>query len=116
MVLFLSSKNEALNLFTLFCKIVQNKKDYSISNIRSDHGKEFENPGFDAFCGENGISHNFSTYIENVFLVNDLKHNLLSISQLCDKSHKVIFESMCCQVINVNTNKLVFIGHCQGNV
>ena len=61
MVLFLSSKNEALNLFTLFCKIVQNKKDYSISNIRSDHGKEFENPGFDAFCGENGISHNFST-------------------------------------------------------
>ena len=32
------------------------------------------------------------------------------------KSHKVIFESMSCQVINVKTNKLVFIGHRQGNV
>ena len=36
------------------------KKGYSISSIRSDHGKEFENLGFNAFYGENGISHNFS--------------------------------------------------------
>ena len=35
------------------------KKSYSISSIRIDHGKEFENLGFNAFCGENGISHNF---------------------------------------------------------
>ena len=60
-VLFLSLKNEALDMFILFCKIVQNEKGYSISSIRSDHGKEFENLGFDAFCGENGISHNFFT-------------------------------------------------------
>ena len=59
-VLFLSSKNEALYLFTTFYKIVQNEKGYSISSIRSDHGKEFEILSFDAFCGENGISHNFS--------------------------------------------------------
>ena len=58
-VLFLSSKNEALDMFIHFCKIIQNEKGYSISSIRSDHGKEFENLGFDAFCGENGISHNF---------------------------------------------------------
>ena len=45
----------------LFAKIVQNEKGYSISSIRSDHGREFENLGFNAFCGENGISHNFST-------------------------------------------------------
>ena len=59
-VLFLSSKNEALNLFIPFCKIIQNEKGYSITSIRSDHGKEFENLGFNDFCGENGISHNFS--------------------------------------------------------
>ena len=59
-MLFLSSKNEALNLFTPFCKIVQNEKGYSISSIRSDHRKKFENLGFDTFCDENGISHNFS--------------------------------------------------------
>ena len=55
----MSSKNEALDMFILFYKIVQNEKGYSIS-IRSDHGKKIENLGFDAFCGENGISHNFS--------------------------------------------------------
>ena len=59
-VLFLSSKNEALDMFIPFCKIIQNEKGYSIYSIRSDHGKEFENLGFDAFCGEHGISHNFS--------------------------------------------------------
>ena len=27
--------------------------------------------------------------LENMFLVEDLQHNLISISQLCDKGHKV---------------------------
>ena len=60
-VLFLLKKNEALDMFIPFCKIVQNENGYSISSIRNDHGKEFENLGFDTFCNENGISHNFST-------------------------------------------------------
>ena len=55
--------------------------------------------------GIGSIGNNSSTNIENVMLVCGLKHNLFSISQLCDKGHKVIFESMCCQVINVKTNK-----------
>ena len=55
------------------------------------------------------IGNNSSTYIENVLLVSGIKHNLLSIIQLCDKGHKVIFESMCCQVINVKTNKLFLL-------
>ena len=33
-----------------------------------------------------------STQVEEVFLVEGLKHNLLSISQLCDKTNIVIFE------------------------
>ena len=32
-----------------------------------------------------------STIIENVCFVENLKHNLISISQLCDKACKVIF-------------------------
>ena len=39
-----------------------------------------------------------STYIENILLIDSLKHNLLSISQLCDKGYKVIFESSMCIV------------------
>ena len=37
-------------------------------------------------------------FIENVLLVNGLKHNLLSISQLCYKGFKVVFECMNCQI------------------
>ena len=36
------------------------------------------------------IGNKSSIFIENVLLVNGLKHNLLSISQLCDKGFKVI--------------------------
>ena len=46
-------------MFITFCKIVQNEKGYFISSIKSDHGKEFENLGFDNFCSENGLSHNY---------------------------------------------------------
>ena len=35
--------------------------------------------------GIGSIGKNSSTFIENVLLVKGLKHNLLSISQLCDK-------------------------------
>ena len=45
----------------IFAKLFKMKKRYSISSIQSDHGKEFENLGFDKFCGENEISHNFFT-------------------------------------------------------
>ena len=55
------------------------------------------------------IGNNFSTLIENILLVGGLKHNLFSISQLCDKGHKVIFESMCCQVINVKLISLFLL-------
>ena len=32
--------------------------------------------------------------IENVLLVKGLKYNLLSISQLCDKNYKIVFEKV----------------------
>jgi hypothetical protein len=34
-----------------------------------------------------------NTKAENVLLVEDMKHNLLSISQMCDQGHKVTFNS-----------------------
>ena len=80
------------------------------------------NSGRDVTFGDNSkgyieeigsIGNNSSTHIENVLLIKGLKHNLLNISQLCDKGHRVIFEYMSCQVIHVKTNKLIFIGHRQ---
>ena len=35
---------------------------------------------------------NFSPpIIENILLVDNLKHNLLSVSQLCDKGYRIVF-------------------------
>jgi hypothetical protein len=39
---------------------------------------------------------NKNTKVENVLLVEYLKHNLLSVSQMCDQGHKVTFDSQKC--------------------
>ena len=41
--------------------------------------------------GQGNIGNDTSSLIVNVLLVDGLKHNPLSISQLCDKGFKVIF-------------------------
>jgi hypothetical protein len=35
---------------------------------------------------------NKSTKPENFLLVEDMKHNLLSVSQICDQGHKITFD------------------------
>jgi hypothetical protein len=57
-----------------------------------------------------------SSYINNVLLVDSLKHNLLSISQLCDKGYKVIFESSICTVSSPSDESIKLIGHRIGNI
>mgnify|MGYP003703321643 FL=1 len=64
--------------------------------------------------GSIGISPNPS--IENVLLVDGLKHNLLSISQLCDKSNWVIFDKSHCTIESTNDHKALFVGNHHDNV
>ena len=59
MGLILSQKNEAFYEFSKFCNKVQNEKCFTITYIRSDHGKEFENVNFKDYCNEHRIDHNF---------------------------------------------------------
>ena len=54
--------------------------------------------------------------IKSVLLVNGLKHNLLSISQLCDKGFKVIFEASHCIIKDIQKDKTIFMGHRCDNV
>lgn len=49
-----------------------------------------------------------SSTIENVYLVECLKHNLLSISQLCDVNKRVLFESSNCLIKDGDTNEVLF--------
>ncbi|VFQ86435.1 unnamed protein product [Cuscuta campestris] len=58
--------------------------------------------------GSVGKSENSS--IDNVLLVKGLKHNLLSISQLCDKGNRVTFDSKSCTVEFLSDNKVILRG------
>ena len=65
-------------------------------------------------CGTIGIHPNPS--IENILLVDGLKHNLLSISQLCDKGYKVIFDKDQYLVKTNEHEKILFVGTRHENV
>jgi hypothetical protein len=52
---------------------------------------------------------NKNTKAENVLLVEDMKHNLLSVSQMCDQGHKVTFYSQKCEIRKEGSRKLIAI-------
>ncbi|GAV82103.1 hypothetical protein CFOL_v3_25556, partial [Cephalotus follicularis] len=76
----------------------------------------FGNNSKEEIEGIGTISNKSSTTIENICYVSGLKHNLLSISQLCDKDFRVILESTHCVVISIITNTSKFIGFRHDNV
>jgi hypothetical protein len=59
-VLFLAHKNEAHKAFVKYCRRIQNEKGYTINNVRSDKGREFDNQDIELYCDQNGFGHNFS--------------------------------------------------------
>ena len=54
--------------------------------------------------------------IQSVALVSGLKHNLLSISQICDRGYHVNFLEEHCEVISKTTGKVVLKGYRHGNI
>lgn len=57
-----------------------------------------------------------SPSIENVHLVEGLKHILLSISQLSDVNNKVLFESCTCLIKDGDTDEVLFCQNMRSNV
>jgi len=49
-------------------------------------------------------------------LIEGLKHNLLSISQLCNKSFKIIFDDFYCDILDKKTNTRVLSDFHENNV
>ncbi|KAL8146362.1 hypothetical protein AgCh_004198 [Apium graveolens] len=54
--------------------------------------------------------------IEKVALVSGLKHNLLSVSQICDRGYHVDFFEEHCEVVSKSTGKDVLKGYRHGNI
>ena len=47
---------------------------------------------------------------QDALLVDGLKHNLLSVSQICDQGHKFVFSTKDCEIRNSASGKLVAKG------
>ena len=60
---FLREKSDTFEVFQKLATQLQREKGIPIVRIRSDHGKEFENAKFQAFCTQEGIKHEFSAPI-----------------------------------------------------
>ncbi|CAL0314010.1 unnamed protein product [Lupinus luteus] len=66
--------------------------------------------------GHGTIGNASQAIIENVLYVEGLEHNLLSISQLCDKGNQVSFNSDCCVIRDSASNNVKFVGHRINNI
>ena len=59
---------------------------------------------------------------ENIFLIHDvlyvegLKHNLLSISQFCDRGYQVTFRTNSCEIRLPNSKEVLLVGKRSNNV
>ena len=62
------------------------------------------------------IGNDSGTLIENVLLVDGLKHDLFSISQLWEKGFRVIFDKNSCIIENVGDRKVLLVGNRDNNV
>lgn len=52
-----------------------------------------------------------------ILLMDDLKLNLIFISQLCDKgSMRIFFEPNICSIISPDTGSMIFIGNRHANI
>jgi hypothetical protein len=70
------------------------RDDSLFSNITKINGGKvtFGDNSKRKIIGVGNIGGKSSPSIEKVFLVNSRKHNLLSISQLCNKGYKIMFD------------------------
>jgi len=82
------------------CFLTCQKKDGGLVTFgNNDKGK---------IRGKGTIGKLNSSKIENVQYVEGLKHNLLSISQLCDSGFEVVFKPNICEIRQTYSNKLFF--------
>ena len=70
----------------------------------------FENGKFGIIIGIGKIDESFSHSIDNVYLDDGLQHNLLSVSQLCDRGNLIEFSPKQCLITNIKSGDVVLRG------
>jgi len=88
----------------------------TLSRYHEDGTVTFGDDSKGKFIDIGNIKIGSSFLIENVILVDGLKHNLLSISQLCDRGFNVIFDDLTCNVLDRQTNACVLFSFHENNM
>ena len=84
---------------------------------RTKHGNvTFGGDNKGTILGVGSVGKDLSSSIDDVLLVKNLQHNLLSVSQLCDKGNRVIFESRTCLVQQLCDDKIIMRGRRIDNI
>ena len=60
--------------------------------------------------GSGKVGKNLSSCIDDVILIDRLVYNLLTISQLCDKGHRVTFDFQVCTIFQPKCESMKFTG------
>jgi len=76
----------------------------------------FENGKSRTIVSIHKIGESLSHSIDNVYLDDGLQHNLLSVSQLCDRGNLVVFSPKQCLIINIKYRDVVLRGKRHTNV
>jgi hypothetical protein len=92
------------------------KNKFTSLTLKDGRNVKFGDNSKGKIIGIGNIGKTHSLVIEDVLLVDGLKYNLLSISQLCDKGYNVIFKSIMCIIVNEINNKVLFVAFRNENV
>ena len=78
--------------------------NYLCNSLKAEGRSRFGDNSQGRIIGKCNIGSNPSPLIENVFLVDKLKYNLVSISELCDKGYRINFEKYKCFIFDYSNN------------
>ncbi|GJU00034.1 ribonuclease H-like domain-containing protein [Tanacetum coccineum] len=112
-VYLLLNKSDVWSKFVLFRTYVRTQFKCEIRSFQCDHGGEFDNRNLHKLFAENGdpkggkitgkgkISTGKLDF-EDVYFVKELKINLFSVSQMCDKKNIILFTDTECVVLSLD--------------
>jgi len=88
----------------------------SISLKQDGHVTYGDNNNKGKILGKGTIGNESSLLIHDVLHVEGLKHNLLSIGQLCDRGYQVTFRTNSCEIRLPNSKDVLLIGKRSNNI
>jgi len=98
--------------------MIGNKDKFmSFNEIKKEKNVTFGNNSLVAIKGKGAVLLRKKVKDGNVLFVDGLRHNFLSVSQMCDQGHEVVFRSKNYVARNMNTGKIIIKGtRTPGNV